>query len=127
MQASALKEKSIYFILAVSGEFGVEALYISPNPIDSPTFCMVFDQVLIKGWNCFCIWDNAKWHDSFYTRKYLIDRRIDYAVTVPWTPQLNLPAENAIGVLKAAFNKLRLKNIINNEKKTEGMLLLEAQ
>jgi hypothetical protein len=65
--AELLKSKSIFFVIAVSAENGLEGLEIRNHPIDSPTFCQIFDQVLVRGWNCLLIWDNHSIHTGTYT------------------------------------------------------------
>jgi hypothetical protein len=71
------------------------------NDWDGPTFCAIFDQVVIKDWRVLCLMDNASYHKSKYTQIYTHNREIKTAFSVPHEPDLNGPAENAINILKA--------------------------
>jgi hypothetical protein len=117
---------TVHFALAVSAEFGLEHLLFSNNAFDGPTFCSIFDHVLIKDWRVLCVMDNAGYHKGIYAKSYCTNRNLKTAYSVPLEPNLNGPAENAINVLKAEYNKLRLKSLIHNENKTVLELVVEA-
>lgn len=76
-------------VAAVSKEYGLEAAILYDEVIDSKRFVQIYEQIAKNGEDFILFGDNASWHYSKFTRKFLTDRKSDILFNLSYTPLLN--------------------------------------
>lgn len=114
------------FIMGISKEFGVEAVWFCPKPFDSNNFGASLTQIRSNHhYPAYLFLDNSSWHTSAATKNNMKRLGFRWIFNAPYHPELQ-PIELIFGVVKQIYRKLQLQALCDSNNIRQQTLVRRA-